>query len=89
MTEHSEPLKTGKMSPDEQIAELRARVEELMRQRIAPAVEELAANAEQAASRARDYTREKADALAGTISQRPLAAVAIAAGIGFLIGRMR
>ena len=73
----------------EQIAELRRQVEDLMHQRVAPAAGEVAAKAGQAATQVRDYTREKAEAFADTISHRPRTAIAVAASVGYLLGRMR
>jgi len=73
----------------EQLAELRRQVEALMHERVAPVAGDVAARAGQAATQVRDYTKEKAEAFAETVSQRPLTAVAVAAAIGYLFGRMR
>jgi ElaB/YqjD/DUF883 family membrane-anchored ribosome-binding protein len=60
----------------EQLANLRARIEELTEERIRPAVTDAA-----------NQIREQTDALAARVRDQPLAAVVIAFGIGFLLGR--
>jgi ElaB/YqjD/DUF883 family membrane-anchored ribosome-binding protein len=60
----------------EQLAGLRAQVEQLTNERIRPAVADAA-----------NQVKVQADALADRIREQPIAAVFIAAGIGFLIGR--
>nr|WP_294543629.1 hypothetical protein [uncultured Rhodopila sp.] len=60
----------------DQLANLRAQIEQLTEERIRPAVADAA-----------NQVREQTDALAARVREQPLAAVAIAFGIGFLLGR--
>jgi len=71
-----------------QIARLRAQVETLMRDRVAPAVGDAAGRVESAAYDAADMMRGRADDIAVAVRDRPLAAVCVAAVVGFLLGRM-
>jgi ElaB/YqjD/DUF883 family membrane-anchored ribosome-binding protein len=72
---------------NEQIAELRTQVEQLMRERVTPAMGDVAARAGEAAQQAREFAQKQVDTVATTISERPLTAVAIAIGIGYCLGR--
>ena len=72
----------------EQIARLREQVETLMRDRVTPAFADAAGRAEGAAREAQQRAREQAEALSGQVRERPLASILIAAGVGFLIGRI-
>ncbi len=71
-----------------QIIRLREQVETLMRDRVSPAMGEAADRVEAAAHDAADALQGRADALAGVVRSQPLAAICIAAAIGFLIGRV-
>ena len=71
-----------------QIIRLREQVETLMRDRVSPAMGEAAERVEAAAHDAADVMRGRADALAGVVRSQPLAAIGIAAVIGFLLGRL-
>jgi ElaB/YqjD/DUF883 family membrane-anchored ribosome-binding protein len=70
-----------------QIAELRAQVEQLMNERVTPVMGDVAAKAGEAAQQAKDFAKAQMDTVATTISQRPLTALAIAIGIGYVLGR--
>lgn len=70
-----------------QIARLREQVEALMKERITPAVAEVAGRAESAVYGAAGAVRDQAEAMSGRVREAPLIAVLIAAGIGFVIGR--
>ena len=69
---------------DSEIARLREKVETLMTDRVTPAVTQLASQAEDVAQAATDKVRENAERLSETIKAQPLAAVGIAALVGFL-----
>jgi ElaB/YqjD/DUF883 family membrane-anchored ribosome-binding protein len=68
----------------EQIAKLREQVEVLMRERVTPALADVAGRAETAMGAVRD----QAESVSGQVRDKPLIAVAVAIGIGFLIGRL-
>ncbi|HEY3847825.1 MAG TPA: hypothetical protein VGL95_11995 [Acetobacteraceae bacterium] len=70
-----------------QIARLREQVESLMKDRITPAVAEVAGRAESAMYGAAGAVRDQAEAMSGRVREAPLIAVLIAAGIGFVVGR--
>ena len=74
--------------PKEEIARLRAQVEQLMHDRVTPAVADVAGRAGEAAYQARDYAQAKVDSVARSVRDRPLTALAIAAGVGYFIGRV-
>jgi len=71
-----------------QIARLREQVENLMRDKVSPAMGDAATRAQAAASDAADMLSERADQLGGAVRQQPLAAIGIAAVVGFLLGRI-
>ena len=66
-----------------QINQLREQVETLMRERVTPAVTDVAGRADRAISAA----RKRAETLSGQVEERPLLAILVAAGIGYLVGR--
>src|ERR1700745_1139930 len=70
-----------------QINQLRQQVETLMRERITPAVTDIAGRAETAVRRGQSVVREQTEAVSGQVEERPLLAILIAAGIGYLLGR--
>ena len=83
------PIGDRPQDPKEEIARLRAQVEQLMRDRVTPAVADVAGRAEEAALQAKDYACAKIDTLSRNVRARPLTALAIAAGVGYLLGRVR
>jgi len=74
--------------PKEEIARLRVQVEQLMRDRVTPAVADAAGRAEDAAYQVRDYAQAKVESVVRNVRDRPLTALAIAAGLGYFIGRV-
>ena len=54
-----------------------------MRERVAPGGTDVAGRADKAVSAA----REQVEALSGQVEERPLPAILIAVGIGYLLGR--
>lgn len=71
-----------------QIARLREQVEALMTDRVAPAVTEFAHRAESAMAGATHAVRDQADMVSGKVRRQPLLAILIAAGIGYMLGRV-
>ncbi|MDQ2802460.1 MAG: hypothetical protein M3Y41_07165 [Pseudomonadota bacterium] len=68
----------------EQIAQLRQQVEMLMRDRVTPALADVASRADSAM----DTMRTQAESVSGQVRQRPLGAVLVAVGVGFALGRV-
>ena len=71
-----------------QIERLREQVEALMKDRVTPAIADFAGRAESAVNTASGAVRQQADAVSGRVRQQPLIAILIAAGIGWLLGRL-
>ena len=71
-----------------QIARLRDQVETLLREKAMPAMETMSACAETAAHEAAEWSRQRADTMRATVRGQPLAAVLIAAAVGFVLGRV-
>jgi ElaB/YqjD/DUF883 family membrane-anchored ribosome-binding protein len=71
-----------------QIARLREQVETLMKDRVTPAVTEAAGRAEAAVYDAAGKVREQAEVVSGKVRDQPLLAILIAAGVGYLLGRV-
>lgn len=72
----------------EQIRELREQVESLMRERVTPVLADAAGRAQDAVRQARGMAEEQAEALSSRVREAPIASVVIAAGVGFLLGRL-
>jgi ElaB/YqjD/DUF883 family membrane-anchored ribosome-binding protein len=72
----------------EQIAKLREQVEALMRDRVTPALAGAAGRVEHAAWATSDMAQEQAEAISGRVREQPLIALLVAAGVGYLIGRI-
>jgi hypothetical protein len=73
--------------PTVQIAHLRAQVEALTKERVTPAVTEMAGRAERALNSAVGVVRGPAATVSGHVRDQPLIAVLLAAGIGYVLGR--
>ncbi len=70
-----------------EIARLRDEVDSLMKDRVTPAVSDFVGRAERAMSDARDVVGGQSQAVVGRVKERPLIAIAIAAAVGWIIGR--
>jgi len=70
-----------------QIERLREQVESMMKDRVTPAVAEYAGRAQSALGSARSTVQDQADMVSGRVKQQPLVAIAIAAAVGWIIGR--
>ena len=71
-----------------QIARLREQVEALMKDRVTPAIADVAGRAESAVYGAADTVRGQAEAVSGKVREQPLLAVLIAAAVGYALGRV-
>ena len=58
-----------------------------MKDRITPAVAEVAGRAETAMYGAAGVVSDQAEAMSGRVRDQPLVAILVAAGIGFVLGR--
>ena len=72
----------------EQIAQLREQVQSLMSERVTPALANAAGQAEAYARQAKDMYDENSEALSERVRESPLMAMLIAAGVGYLLGRI-
>jgi len=72
----------------EQIAKLREQVDSLLRERVSPALSDAAGRAQTAARAAGDMAQDQAEAISGRVREQPLAALLVAAGVGYLVGRI-
>lgn len=70
-----------------QISHLRDQVESLIRDKVTPVVSDMAGRAEAAITDAGDTVRQQAQVVAGQVRARPLVAIVIAVGVGWLLGR--
>ena len=72
----------------EQIAQLRDQVQQLMSERVTPALANAAGQAEAYAKQAKDMYDDQTEALSERVRESPLLAVLIATGVGYLLGRI-
>ena len=63
-------------------------LETLMRERVTPAVTDIAGRAETAVGRGQSVVREQTEAVAGRVEERPLLAILVAAAIGYQLVRV-
>jgi ElaB/YqjD/DUF883 family membrane-anchored ribosome-binding protein len=84
----SSTLKSAPQDAAAQLRQLRGQVDQLMRERISPAVSDAAGRAEDYARYAGDVAREQTDALSSRVKDAPIAAVLISAAVGYLLGRL-
>ena len=71
-----------------QIAQLRDQVQSLVSERVTPALSNAASTAEDYARQARDLASDQTEMLSDQVRESPLAAILIAAGVGYLLGRI-
>jgi ElaB/YqjD/DUF883 family membrane-anchored ribosome-binding protein len=72
----------------EQIAQLREQVQALMNERVTPALSQAADTAQQYAKQARDMYEDQTEMLSERVRESPIVAILIAAGVGYLLGRI-
>ncbi len=73
---------------DAEIAALRAKVDKLMQNRVAPAVSAVADQAQAAAQTATDTVRHSVARLGDTVRSKPLRALGVAALAGFVLAAL-
>jgi ElaB/YqjD/DUF883 family membrane-anchored ribosome-binding protein len=71
-----------------QIAQLRKQVEQLMSERVTPALAGAADRIQSTSKQASDMARDQAEMLSEHVRDQPLIAVLVAAGVGYLLGRI-
>ena len=71
-----------------EISRLRGQVQNLISDRVSPALSNAADTMSDYAGQARDMASDQADMLSDQVKESPLAAIMIAAGIGYLLGRI-
>ena len=84
----SDDVNHGPQDPNEQIAQLREQVQNLMKDRVTPALSQAADTAQQYASQARDIYEDQSAALSDRVREAPIVAILVATGIGYVIGRI-
>ena len=84
---YSKTIDAATQDTQAQIAALRKQVNDLLGDRVQPVINDYADRARTAASQASDYTRGQADVVAEQVRGRPLAAVALAGIVGYILGR--
>ncbi len=72
---------------NDQITRLRSQVDQLINERVSPALSSAAERAGQAARDAAETAQDQAEVLAERVRGRPILSLAIAAGVGFILGR--
>ncbi len=72
----------------DQIQSLRAQVEQLLNERVTPALTDAAGKAETAVHSARDITTAQVETVSAQVREQPIIAIGIAAAVGYLIGRI-
>src|SRR5882724_11084859 len=71
-----------------QLEQLRAQVDQLLRGRVKSGAADVAGRAEEAVLQARDFTRAKIEAISDDVREGPLTALLLAAGVGYIAGRI-
>ena len=72
----------------EQIAQLREQVQTLMSERVTPALANAAGQAEDYVRQAKTIYDDQTEALSERVRESPMMAVLVAAGVGYLFGRI-
>ena len=84
----SEKTKDAVQDTQEQLQSLRAMVEQLLNERVTPALADAAGKAETAVSSARDMTSTQVANVSDKVRHQPLIAIAISTVVGYLLGRI-
>ncbi|WP_419898298.1 hypothetical protein [Roseomonas sp. USHLN139] len=86
MRRFSVPFDTG--SVEDRIADLRQRLDALVEEQINPALSRAGSRAQDLASQLGSSTRSEAQQVATMVRDRPVATIAVAVGIGFLLAKL-
>ena len=84
----SDKVKDVSQDTQEQLQSLRAMVEQLLNDRVTPALADAAGKAENAVTSARDLTNTQVANVSDKVRGQPLIAIAIATVVGYLLGRI-
>lgn len=75
-------------SVEERIHDLRRKVDELMQEQVNPALSRVGSRAQSLANQVSGTTRREADHALDLMRERPVATIAVAIGVGYLIARL-
>ena len=75
-------------STQDQIQSLRAQVEQLLSERVTPAIADAAGRAETAVNNARTMTTNQVETVSAQVRSQPIIAIGIATAVGYLLGRI-
>ncbi|MCQ4161410.1 hypothetical protein NON00_15935 [Roseomonas sp. GC11] len=82
----SQSIDTG--SVEERLADLRQRLDQILEEQVSPTLSRAGDRAQQAARHVRDTARREAGQVMEVARERPLATIAVAMGVGYLLARM-
>ena len=75
-------------STQDQIQSLRTQVEQLLSERVTPAIADAAGRAESAVNSARAMTTNQVETVSAQVRSQPIIAIGIATAVGYLLGRI-
>jgi ElaB/YqjD/DUF883 family membrane-anchored ribosome-binding protein len=84
----SSTLEANLQDAQSQIRDLREQLEQVMSNRVQPAMRQAASQASDAMDRARERAQEEADSAADYVRARPLSTVLAAVAIGYIAARI-
>jgi ElaB/YqjD/DUF883 family membrane-anchored ribosome-binding protein len=84
----SDKVKDVSGDTQDQLQSLREQVEQLLNDRVTPAIAGAAGKAENAVHSAKDLTNTQVENVSAQVRSQPLIAIGIAAGVGYLLGRI-
>jgi ElaB/YqjD/DUF883 family membrane-anchored ribosome-binding protein len=84
----SDKVKDVADDTQEQLRTLRAQVEQLLNQKVTPAIADAAGRAETAVHSARDLTNARVESVSAQVRSQPIIAIGIATAVGYLLGRI-
>lgn len=84
----SNKIQDVKGDTQDQLQSLRAQVEQLLNDRVTPAIADATGRAESAVHSARDITTAQVETVSAQVRDQPIIAIGIAAAVGYLLGRI-